>query len=216
MIKKIGIVGGSGKQGTGITKRLANKGYEIIIGSRDPIKGNKIAEQLRNELNDGNIKGGSNIDALIADIIILAIPSNQVKDIVLPHKELIKNKIILDVTVNLIFGKIIKIELVENLCSYEMIRNLFPESMIVGCLKTISASTLNSDQNLHQVDFQMTTSDEAYDLTSKLVSEMGLQPVRVRGKYHAETIERMVAMAIQLNKTYPGSHTGYQLIDFVS
>ena len=68
---------------------------------------------------------------------------------------------------------------------------------------------LNSNEEMNQTDFQLSLDEPALELTSKLALAIGLTPVRIKGKVHAHTIERMVALAIQINKGYPGSHAGY-------
>jgi len=35
-ILTLGIIGGTGKEGSGLAFRWAHAGYEVIIGSRDP------------------------------------------------------------------------------------------------------------------------------------------------------------------------------------
>ena len=37
-IKSIGVLGGSGALGTGLSFRLARVGYNVVIGSRNPVK----------------------------------------------------------------------------------------------------------------------------------------------------------------------------------
>ena len=43
---KIGIVGGTGKEGAGLGARWAQAGHEIIIGSRDPARAKATAAEL--------------------------------------------------------------------------------------------------------------------------------------------------------------------------
>ena len=37
-IKSIGVLGGSGALGTGLSFRLASAGYNVVIGSRNPVQ----------------------------------------------------------------------------------------------------------------------------------------------------------------------------------
>ena len=55
-IRKIGILGGTGALGSALTKKWAIKGYEILIGSRDPVKAQKIATQANEAHNTDNIQ----------------------------------------------------------------------------------------------------------------------------------------------------------------
>ncbi len=213
MVQSIGIIGGTGRQGSAFAKRLQQQGYQVRIGSRSQERGSQFAENLNAERSSTAFSGGDNLYALQADVVVLAIPFDQVDVLVTPHADLLSGKIILDMTVNLKFGKFITTLLQDGKSSYEYIRDVLPDSHVVACLKTISYALLDTDVPLNQSDLHMTTSDEAFELSSKICQTIGLEVVRVRGKMHAHTIERMVALSIQLNKQYPGSHVGFQLTD---
>lgn len=216
MQQEFGIIGGTGNQGSALAKRLARLDYTVRIGSRSERRGRAKAQSLNNELGSANITGGNNEYATNAEIIVLAIPFDQIDVLLDPLKENFVDKIVIDMTVNLKFGKYVTAKLYENKSSYEYIREKFDRSLVVACLKTISFVKLESEDELDQTDFQMSLSDEAYQFTSELVRKFGLEPVRVRGKTHAHTIERMVALSIQLNKEYKGSHTGYKVTDLTT
>jgi len=212
-MQSIGIIGGTGKQGSALARRLVTANFPVLIGSRSQSRGMSTAEKLNEEWQTDLITGGDNQYAAGADIVVLAIPFDQVDPLVTPLSDLLDNKIVIDMTVNLKFGKFVSTDLIDGKSGYEYIRNLFPDSKVVMCLKTISFVKLGSDEPLSQTDFQMTLSDEAFAFTSELVSKFGLTPLRVRGRTHAHTIERMVALSIQLNKEYSGSHAGFLVTD---
>lgn len=207
---KIGILGGTGQQGSGLAIRLANAGYEVIIGSRSTDRGKLKAEQLCKDVDKLVFTGGDNAFACSAAVIILAVPFQGIQELLDPILPLMKDKIIFDLTVNLIPGKYFKIGLEEGKSSYEYLRDYLP-GKVVACMKTISANKLHSGENLKEMDFQMSTSDDALQIATEISSKIGLIPVHVKGKFHSSTIERMVALAIQLNKEYKGSHIGYFL-----
>ncbi|OLS20128.1 MAG: F420-dependent NADP reductase [Candidatus Heimdallarchaeota archaeon LC_2] len=213
-IGTIGIIGGTGSQGSGLAIRWSIQGYNIRIGSRSEEKGNAAAKKFteiakKNNVSAGSIEGGDNEFATKSDIVVLAIPADQVDHLLTPLNHHLDGKVILDVTVNLKFGKFPKAELFEGKSSYEYVRDLFPMSKVVACFKTISAEMLNSMEEMNQTDFQISLDEAALELASKLALTIGLTPLRIKGKVHAHTIERMVALAIQINKGYPGSHAGY-------
>jgi NADPH-dependent F420 reductase len=73
---KIGIIGGTGRLGSSLGKIWAEKGHEIMIGSRDPQKAKKLANSL-----GVNIIGGTYEEAVkFGDIIILTVPWSGAKE----------------------------------------------------------------------------------------------------------------------------------------
>ena len=44
---KIAVLGGTGKEGSGLALRWANAGHDVIIGSRDGAKAQQAAEELK-------------------------------------------------------------------------------------------------------------------------------------------------------------------------
>ena len=212
-IKSIGIIGGTGQLGRGFAKRWAQCGFDIIIGSRSTEKATLFVNNLKEGLGNipGEITGGDNAFACKADVVVITIPVESIDSLIAPQRELLMDKIVFDTMVNLKFGKFIKTNLIDGMSTYEYLQTVLPESKIVSCFKTISADLLDGDEPIDQADFQISKYDEAIEISNKLSSLIGFSPVRVNGRTHAHTIERMVALAIQLNKTYPGSHVGYLL-----
>src|SRR6478609_1539943 len=58
---RIGIVGGTGKEGVGLGQRWAQAGHEVIIGSRDAERARAKAAELA--ASGGRVEGKSNRDA---------------------------------------------------------------------------------------------------------------------------------------------------------
>lgn len=61
---------GTGKMGSGIARLLAGKGVNVAIGSRDPAKAGKLADEIGERAEGGGIAAA----AKLADIVILAVP----------------------------------------------------------------------------------------------------------------------------------------------
>ena len=60
---------GTGNMGAGIARLLASKGERVVIGSRDPAKAAKLAE----EIGAGAEGGGIAAAAKLADVVIFAV-----------------------------------------------------------------------------------------------------------------------------------------------
>ncbi|MFX1379091.1 MAG: NADPH-dependent F420 reductase [Promethearchaeota archaeon] len=90
---KIGIIGGTGRLGSTLSKIWVKKGHEIMLGSRDPQKAKKLANSI-----GSNAKGGTYADAVkFGDIIILAVPWSGAKESIKEAGDF-NNKIIVDST----------------------------------------------------------------------------------------------------------------------
>lgn len=72
---KIAILGGTGPEGSGLGLRWAAAGHDVIIGSRQAEKGERIAAELNAMLPDGTIAGADNLTAANqCEIVVLTVP----------------------------------------------------------------------------------------------------------------------------------------------
>ena len=58
---KIAIVGGTGDLGSGLAKRWARAGHEIVIGSRDAGRAGDTATRFNEEAGTSSISGLENV-----------------------------------------------------------------------------------------------------------------------------------------------------------
>ena len=56
----IAVLGGSGKEGSGLAMRWAHAGHTVVIGSRDPEKAQRAADELNLALGSASVRGASN------------------------------------------------------------------------------------------------------------------------------------------------------------
>jgi NADPH-dependent F420 reductase len=76
MIGKIGILGGTGPEGSGLAMRWAMAGEHIVIGSRDAQRAAEAARQLRERLGPPvNIEGADNAATVAqCEVVVLTVP----------------------------------------------------------------------------------------------------------------------------------------------
>lgn len=90
---KIGIIGGTGKLGSSLGKIWAEKGNQIMFGSRDPQKAKKLAKSI-----GSNATGGTYEEAAkFGNVIVLTVPWSGAKESIKEAGDL-TDKIIIDST----------------------------------------------------------------------------------------------------------------------
>ena len=95
----IAILGGAGKEGSGLALRWGNAGHRVIIGSRSTKRASGAAAELNEELDSQMISGADNREAAAAcDIAVLAVPYPAQQETALAVADLLKGKILIDVT----------------------------------------------------------------------------------------------------------------------
>ena len=73
---KIGILGGTGPAGSALAARLADAGYDVVVGSRSKYRAMEAVDTLLDAWPGKNlsIAAGANEDAADADIVVIATP----------------------------------------------------------------------------------------------------------------------------------------------
>src|SRR6185436_11409821 len=102
---KIGILGGTGKEGAGLGLRWASAGHEIVIGSRDPQRAQTKAQELAAQVPGARVSGASNPDAAAAaDVVVLALPANGLGATLPEARDACQGKVVVSTVVPLTFG----------------------------------------------------------------------------------------------------------------
>ncbi len=73
---KIGILGGTGPAGSALAARLADSGYEVVVGSRSKYRAMEKVDELLEQWPGRNlsIEAGDNAMAASADVVVIATP----------------------------------------------------------------------------------------------------------------------------------------------
>jgi NADPH-dependent F420 reductase len=101
-VMTVAVLGGTGKEGSGLVLRWANSGYRVLIGSRDAARAEAKADELNAILGDSVILGLDNVEAAAqADLVVLSVPYAAHQAILESVREAVQGKILIDVTVPL-------------------------------------------------------------------------------------------------------------------
>lgn len=113
---KIGIIGGTGKEGKGLAYRWALAGHEVIIGSRQYEKAQAAVESLSDILGESSslLTGMENREAVAAcDIAVITVPYTAHKATLEDLKDVLDGKILIDVVVPIVPPKVTKVQMPE-------------------------------------------------------------------------------------------------------
>src|SRR6266542_467171 len=102
---RLGILGGTGKEGAGLAQRWARGGHDVIIGSRDAERARAKAAELSALAGNAPIAGMSNLDAAAAAaVIVLTLPAGGLAATLVPLKDACRGKVVISTVVPLTFG----------------------------------------------------------------------------------------------------------------
>ena len=216
---KIALLGGTGPQGQGLALRWALAGVDVVVGSRDHERGQRIGEELQTRLGDapGTIVGMSNAAAVAAadEFVVLATPFAGHEPTLNSLKDALQGKILIDVVVPLAEGNAKKYAPPpEGSATEQAVRILGDDVPVVGAIHNISAYVLDKVDMPINCDVLMCgNSKEAKDKATPLIEKLGVTVYNVGLAVSARAVEHMTAILIRLNgsKATPFKHAGLKI-----
>jgi NADPH-dependent F420 reductase len=201
---RIGIVGGTGREGRGLAARWANAGHEVFIGSRQADKGAKKAKELSDELGIP-IRGADNLSACKeSDLIIVTVPYGAHRQTFESIKDAVNDKVIVDITVPLKPPRVRSVNLPEGKAAALEARALLPEgARLVAALHHISSEHLRDPSYVFDCDVLVCGDDkEARATVISLVSDLGLRGIDAGVLKNAIALESMTPVLLHINRQY--------------
>jgi hypothetical protein len=199
---RIAILGGTGEQGPGLALRWAQAGEEVIIGSRQKEKGEKVAVELNQELGKELLRGTDNVTAAAAaEVVVLTVPYSAHVSTLETVKEQLKGKIFVDVSVPLDPQNARRVILPSaGSAAEEAQQVLGPEVKVVGALQNVSAHLLRDINAVIDCDVLVCGSDkDARATVIQLIERLGIHAIDVGLLEAARQIEPITALLIRLN-----------------
>jgi len=207
---RIAIIGGTGKEGRGLSLRWAKAGHEILIGSRDAERGRARAAELAGEGGAG-MRGGDNAWAAGAcDVAVLSAPYAGHAALLGELRAMLEGKILIDLTVPLQPPKVRQVSLPEGrAAALEAQAILGPGTRVVAALHHVSSVHLADPEHAVECDV-LACSDDADALTTalELIAALGLRGLDAGPLVNAIALESLTPVLLHLNKRYKSAGTG--------
>ena len=205
----IGVLGGTGAQGTGLVRRFAAQGLRVLIGSRDSDRATQAAFEV------GHARGLSNRDcAAEADIVVVAVPWSGHAALLTELADALHGKVVIDCVNPLGFDdRGPHVVRVEEGSAAEQAQSLLPGSRVVAAFHHVSAALLN-DLAVDSIDSDVLVLGDDRDATD-LVRALAETVPGMRGVYagrlrNAGQVEALAANLLAINRRYR-THAGIRV-----
>ena len=209
----IAILGGTGKEGSGLATRWALVGHAIIIGSRDAARAHDKAVELRERTKKLTIVGKANAEAAaLGDVVVIALPATGLAATLPPAREACRGKVVVSTVVALSFGGPRLFTPPPAGSSAEEVQALLPEAKVVAAFHHIAAHELAEAEHDIDSDLLMCGADvEAKTVVTELGRSMGLRVIDVGPLSNAGPVEGITALLATINRRYKLKNAGLKI-----
>jgi NADPH-dependent F420 reductase len=210
--KVIGILGGTGPQGTGLARRFAAAGLTVVIGSREAARAESVAAQI-----GVGVRAADNRScAKQADLVIVAVPWSGHAALLNDLRDELAGKLVVDCVNNIGFDKQGPYApRVEEGSAAQQAAILLPDSTVTAAFHHVSAVHLNDPgRTAFALDVMVLGDDRA--ATDTVCALAGTIP-GMRGIYsgrlrNAGQVEALAANLIAINRRYK-AHASVRISD---
>lgn len=205
IVVTIAILGGTGKEGSGLAMRWALNGYRVIIGSRDAERAAARAAELNAQLGGEYITGLGNTEAArTGDFVVLSVPYNAHKDTIESVKAELAGKVMIDLTVPLLPPDIWTVNVPEGkAAALEAQSYLGDSAKVVAAFQNVSAAKLKDPHAVVQCDVLVCADDaQAKEHVIELVKATGMRGIDAGPLKNAVAVEALTPVLMHINKAY--------------
>ncbi len=198
----IAILGGTGKEGSGLALRWARAGHHVIIGSRSAEKAQAAAAEINAKLGAPRVFGTDNLAAAVtADIVVLTVPAEAQIATLEGVKSALAGKILVDATARVDAqdpkpptGRASAREAQDLLGS---------QVRVVAAFQNVPAHALKKLDHELASDVLVCSDDPAARAeVVRLAEAAGMQAYEAGGLDNGIVVEGLTALIIAMNKRY--------------
>lgn len=214
LLLTIAVLGGTGKEGKGLAYRWARAGYQVSIGSRDAQKAQGAAKEVLALLEgEAAVEGLTNLEAAQkANIVVLTVPYAAHRDTLESVKDLLKGKILIDVTAPLVPPKVATVQMPAAGSAAQEAKQIVGEGVeVCAAFQNISHELLLTEEEIHCDVLVTGTSKDARAETLRLVEAAGMTGWDAGPIENSVIAEGLTSVLIGINKKYGSTHAGIRI-----
>jgi 8-hydroxy-5-deazaflavin:NADPH oxidoreductase len=210
----LGVLGGTGAEGSGLALRLAAAGYQVIIGSRDATRAEAVSRELRDQLTRSGLPSairGADLagTASHSDMVIVTVPYAAQRDLLLALRPLLQGKTVVDVTVPLKPPKVSEVHIPPEVSAALGAQAILgPDVKVVAAFQNVSAHELKHLDQQVDCDVLIFGDDPGARQEVAAVTEaIGLRGIHAGKLANSVAAEALTSVLIFINRHYkvPGS-----------
>jgi len=210
----VAVIGGTGKEGTGLAMRWALNGYRVIIGSRDAERAQNHAAELNARLGADVLKGMANSDAAAeANVIVLTVPFSAHQGTLESIKSQLDGKILLDTTVPLQPPRVRTVQLPAGGSAALEARTIVGDTVrIVSAFQNVTHEKLQDLEATIDCDVLMSGDDaEAKNEVAQLIAAAGMRAVDAGPLANSVAAEALTSVLLYINKKHGVKGAGIRI-----
>ena len=204
---KVAVIGGTGKMGLAVAKRLA-KNHEVIIGSRDLAKAETAAREVR-----GAVGTDYHVACKMADVILFSIPYSALASVAELREDAAGKVAVSLVNPLKMEGGILHFPLEKGSAAEELAR-LLPETKVATAFNNVPPAFFEEWFNIPVDILVAADSRQTYEKAAQLVRGFGqMRPLYAGPLSQAGIVERLTPLVLNLARL---NGTGSLATKFVS
>jgi len=195
----VAIIGGTGRLGMALAKRLSRADIQVIIGSRALVKAKSAAASL-----GPAARGLSNGDAAAAGrVIVVSVPYAAHRVTVDSLAAGFGEKVVIDAAVPRVTNGHMRVDRPPAGSLAMEAKSLLPDAKVAAAFHTVSSAMLNDLTRPPHGDVLVCADDpEAREAAEELVRAVGMRPVDAGGLSQSHALEQIAGLLLVVNRRY--------------
>ena len=204
---RIGIVGGTGPAGSALAARLADVGYEVVLGSRSKYRSMEVVDGILARWPDKElaVTPSDNVGAAECEFVVIATPWDAAAITARSVEDHVRNKVVVTMSNALARVDDEFVPLIPPRGSVAAsVQASLPRSKVAATLQHVPAQELGDLRQPLDSDILICSDDkEATDLVAEGVGKIpGTRALDCGNLSNATAIEAFTAVLLQLNTRY--------------
>jgi NADPH-dependent F420 reductase len=212
--RTIAVIGGTGKEGSGLALRWAHAGHRVLIGSRAAERAGETATAINAKLGAERAAGMDNLTAAQdGDIAVLTVPYPTQLDTVRSIKTALAGKILIDVTVPLVPPQVSRVQLPDGGSAVLNAQKLLGDGVrVVSAFQNVSAEHLGVLG--HAIDCDVLVCGDDKDARTEVIAlarDAGMRAFHGGPLANSAAAEALTSALIAINRQYKIKHSGIRI-----